>query len=40
MGVSNGDYDREGRLDLIVTNFADQYNTIYRKGPDGGFTDV
>jgi len=40
MGVSIGDYDRDGRLDLIVTNFADQYNTIYRKGPDGGFTDV
>ncbi|HKC89578.1 MAG TPA: CRTAC1 family protein [Blastocatellia bacterium] len=40
MGVSIGDYDRDGRLDLIVTNFADQYNTIYRKGPDGAFTDV
>jgi hypothetical protein len=40
MGVSIGDYDRDGRLDLIVTNFADQYNTIYRKGSDGGFTDV
>lgn len=40
MGVSIGDYDRDGRLDLIITNFADQYNTIYRKGPDGAFTDV
>jgi hypothetical protein len=40
MGVSIGDYDRDGRLDLIITNFADQYNTIYRKGPDGLFTDV
>ena len=40
MGVSIGDYDRDGRLDLIVTNFADQYNAIYRKGPDGIFTDV
>ena len=40
MGVSIGDYDRDGRLDLIVTNFTDQYNTIYRKGPDGLFTDA
>ena len=40
MGVSIGDYDRDGRLDLIVTNFADQYNTIYHKNADGTFTDV
>jgi len=40
MGVSIGDYDRDGRLDLIVTNFADDYNTIYRKNADGTFTDV
>jgi hypothetical protein len=40
MGVSIGDYDRDSRLDLIVTNFADQYNTIYRKQPDGNFVDI
>ncbi len=40
MGVSIGDYDRDGLLDLVVTNFSDQYNTIYRKGADGAFTDV
>jgi hypothetical protein len=40
MGISIGDYDRDGRLDLIVTNFAEQYNTIYRKNADGSFTDV
>lgn len=40
MGVSVGDYDRDGRLDLIVTNFADQYNTIYHKNADGTFSDV
>jgi hypothetical protein len=40
MGVSIGDYDRDGLLDLIVTNFSDQYNTIYRKNKDGSYADV
>ncbi|MGI8785704.1 MAG: CRTAC1 family protein [Acidobacteriota bacterium] len=40
MGVSVGDYDRDGLLDLIVTNFSDEYNTLYRRSPDGSFTDV
>lgn len=40
MGISVADYDRDGRLDLIVTNFAEQYNTIYHKNADGTFTDV
>ncbi|MBO0798142.1 MAG: CRTAC1 family protein, partial [Blastocatellia bacterium] len=40
MGISVGDYDRDGRLDLVVTNFSEQYNTFYRKQPDGNFSDV
>ncbi len=40
MGVSIGDYDRDGRFDLIVTNFAEQYNTIYHQNADGSFTDL
>lgn len=40
MGISIGDYDRDGRLDMIVTNFADQYNTIYHHNPDHTFTDA
>ncbi len=40
MGVSVADYDRDGRLDIIITNFAEQYNTIYHKNADGTFTDV
>lgn len=40
MGISIGDYDRDGRLDLIVTNFAEQYNTLYRKNADGNYSDV
>ena len=40
MGVDAGDYDNDGRLDLAVTNFSDDYNTIYRSGGSGRFTDV
>jgi len=40
MGISVGDYDRDGLLDLVVTNFADQYNTIYHRNRDGTFTDL
>ncbi len=40
MGITIGDYNRDGRLDLAVTNFAEQYNTIYRHNADSTFTDV
>ncbi len=40
MGISIADYDRDGRLDFIVTNFAEQYNSVYRKNADGTFADA
>ena len=40
MGISFGDYDRDGRLDLIITNFSDEYNLIFHKNADGTYTDV
>ena len=40
MGISVGDYDRDGRLDIVVTNFSEQYNTIYHQNGDGTFADV
>lgn len=40
MGVAAGDYDGDLDLDLYVTNFADDYSTLYRADGDGFFTDV
>ena len=40
MGVDSGDYDTDGRPDLIVTNFSDDYNTLYRNDGAGLFSDV
>ena len=40
MGVAVGDYDRNGWLDLYVTHFTSEWNTLYQnRGPEG-FQDV
>jgi enediyne biosynthesis protein E4 len=40
MGVAAGDYNRDGFIDLVKTNFADDTPTLYRNNKDGSFTDV
>jgi len=40
MGVTLGDYDHDGLLDVFVTNFEDEYNVLYRGLGKGAFADV
>ena len=39
MGVTVGDYDNDGWLDLFVTHFSEDYSTLYRNR-NGHFQDV
>jgi len=40
MGVTWGDYDGDGKLDVFVTNFDSEYNVLYRNLGGKGFLDV
>jgi len=40
MGIGVGDYNRDGKLDLFITTFSDDYKTLYRNEGDANFTDV
>ena len=40
MGLDFGDFDNDALVDLIVTNFSDDYNTLYRNVGDDVFRDV
>ncbi len=38
MGIANGDYDNDGMLDLFVTNFSLEVNSLFHNDGDGFFT--
>jgi len=40
MGIAVGDYNRDGKVDFYITNFSDDYNTLYRNESDAAFADV
>ena len=40
MGLAVGDYNRDGRVDLLVTTFSDDYKTLFRNDGDMEFSDV
>ena len=40
MGVDAGDVDGDGRLDLVKTNFSQDYTSLYRNEGDGVFVDA
>ncbi len=40
MGIAVGDYDNDGRHDIHITNFADDFNVLYRNHDGATFSDV
>lgn len=40
MGVAVGDYNHTGNFSIYVTNFVDEYNTLYRNNGNYDFADV
>ena len=40
MGVAVGDYDHDGHLDIVKTNFAGDYPNLYRNHSRGIFEDI
>ncbi len=40
MGIAIGDVNRDGALDLLVTNYYDEANTLYLQQPSGIFRDA
>jgi hypothetical protein len=40
MGVDFGDFNRDGRLDIFVTNFSEEPDALFSNQGEKGFTDV
>ena len=39
MGIAAGDYENNGRIDLVNTDFSDDYDVVFRNNGDGTFED-
>ncbi|TWU08069.1 FG-GAP-like repeat-containing protein [Stieleria varia] len=40
MGITHGDFNRDGRIDLHITNFSQESANLFMQSPSGGFTDM
>jgi hypothetical protein len=40
MGIAVGDYDHDGHLDVLITHFSGDYDTMFKGGGAAGFTDA
>lgn len=40
MGIGVGDYENNGLLDMVTTDFSDDYKVLYHNDGDASFTDV
>ena len=40
MGTNLGDFDNDGYLDIVITNFQDQTNSLYHNAQNGFFNEV
>jgi hypothetical protein len=40
MGLDAADYDRDGLVDFVITNFQKQLNALYHNEGEAGFTDM
>src|SRR5207245_176449 len=40
MGIAAGDYDHDGHLDIVKTNFAGDTHSLYRNLGNGNFDDM
>jgi hypothetical protein len=40
MGIAPGDYENNGQIDFLVTDFSDDYKVLYRSDGGPNFTDV